>query len=82
MVTSPHEKKLLQDFSAFPKLLLFIFSSIIVILSIFCREMSYEDIFHELTNNFLKVFSKSYSREKFVTIWPGDIGGRGGQPNW
>ena len=36
--------------------------------------MSCEDIFHVLINNFLIVFSKSYSREKFVTIWPGDMG--------
>ena len=39
--------------------------------------MSCEDIFHVLIDNFFSVFSKSYSRAKFVTIWSGDIGGRG-----
>ena len=39
--------------------------------------MNCEGIFHALINNFLNVFSKNYSGEKFITIWPRDIGGGG-----
>ena len=39
--------------------------------------MNCEDIFHVPINNFFDYFPKSYSREEFVTIWPGDGGGRG-----
>ena len=39
--------------------------------------MNCEDIFYVHINNFFDYFPKSYLREEFVTIWPGDIGGMG-----